>query len=90
MSRALLILSGLFAATVPSGLRAASPYVGPCSDIVDQVMSQTNDRLLSVQTDEDRCILTLLVREPGKRPQKKLIRVDINNGSVPANAEPRP
>jgi hypothetical protein len=90
MSRALFILSGLFAAAVPSGLGVASPYVGACTDIVDQVMSQTNGRLLSVQTDEDRCVLTLLVREPGKRPQKKLIRVDVNNASPPAHPERRP
>lgn len=76
-------LSGLFAAILPEPLQAAAHYVGTCSEVVGQAMSEMNGRLLSVRSHEDRCTLAVLVTEPGKRPEKRVIRVFINDGSAP-------
>lgn len=47
-----------------------------CSNAVDQVLSRTKGRLLSVKPRENRCIVTVIVPHGEQRPEKIVVRVD--------------
>jgi hypothetical protein len=59
---------------------AQSTYkVQDCSSAVDQVLSATRGRLLSVKPRENRCIVTVIVPHGEQRPEKVVVRVDYSN-----------
>ncbi len=59
---------------------AQSAYkVQDCSSAVDQVLSTTKGRLLSVKPRENRCIVTVIVPHGEQRPEKIVVRVDYTN-----------
>lgn len=47
-----------------------------CSNAVDQVLSKTKGRLLSVKPRENRCIVTVIIPHGEQRPEKVVVRVD--------------
>ncbi|MBN8952930.1 MULTISPECIES: hypothetical protein [unclassified Rhizobium] len=53
--------------------------VQDCASAVDQVLSTTKGRLLSVKPRENRCIVTVIVPHGEQRPEKVVVRVDYNN-----------
>ncbi|WP_151612795.1 hypothetical protein [Sinorhizobium alkalisoli] len=86
MLRESFILSLLLAAASPGGTGART--VGDvCADAVDSALSQTNGQLLSVRLHKDQCRLTVLIRQPGERPTRKVIEIQIRE-LEPVEARP--
>ncbi len=50
-----------------------------CSNAVDEVLTKTKGRLLSVRPRENRCIVTVIVPHGEQRPEKVVVRVDFND-----------
>jgi hypothetical protein len=57
-------------------LTLISDRILDCSDIAQQVVDKSGGRLLSVRPHENRCTVTVLVHEDGKRPEKIVVKVD--------------
>jgi hypothetical protein len=57
-------------------LTLISDRIIDCSDVVERVLAKSGGRLLSVRPHGDRCTVTVLVHEDGKRPEKIVVRVD--------------
>jgi len=80
MIRVLTILAGILiagSAAAGQSQNAQSAYkIQDCSSAVDQVLSTTKGRLLSVKPREDRCIVTVIVSHGEQRPEKVVVRVD--------------
>ena len=83
MIRVLTILAGIWiagSAIAGQGQVTQSTYnVQDCSSAVDQVLSTTKGRLLSVKPRENRCIVTVIVPHGEQRPEKVVVRVDYSN-----------
>lgn len=52
-----------------------------CNRIVDDVLSETGGRLLSVRQHPDRCTVTVLVPKTGERPARKVFRVPVGGST---------
>jgi hypothetical protein len=63
-------------------LTLISDRILDCSDIAQQVVDKSGGRLLSVRPHDNRCTVTVLVHEDGKRPQKIVVRVDSETAST--------
>lgn len=66
-------------------LTLVADRVSDCSDIVDQVISRTKGRLLSIRPHDDRCTVTVLVPRDGDRPQKIVVRVQYADDDLGQN-----
>ncbi|WP_168879529.1 hypothetical protein [Rhizobium sp. P28RR-XV] len=47
-----------------------------CSNAVDEVLSKTKGRLLSVKPRDNRCIVSVIVPHDDQRPEKVVVRID--------------
>lgn len=75
----LLFASSVMAAAIMvprARLTLISDRILDCSDIAQQVVDKSGGRLLSVRPHDNRCTITVLVHEDGKRPEKVVVRVD--------------
>jgi hypothetical protein len=76
------ILLGLALALTSLPLGAAEPAgeldSADCATAIEQVLEQTAGQLLSVRRRATGCTITLLLRGPDKRPQRKTIRVPLS------------
>ncbi|MFT3999293.1 MAG: hypothetical protein QM684_03585 [Rhizobium sp.] len=85
MIRILTILAGVSIADCAwagQGQVVRSDYnIQDCSNAVDQVLSKTKGRLLSVKPREKRCIVTVIVQHGEQRPEKVVVRVDYTDAN---------
>lgn len=74
----LFVSSALVAAVVVARPRAAlaGERVVDCSDVVERVLKKSGGSLLSVRPKDNKCTVTVLVHEDGKRPYKLVVRMD--------------
>ncbi len=89
MVRILTVLAGILIAG--SALAGQSQVVQSgykiqdCSSAVDEVLTKTKGRLLSVKPRENRCIVTVIVPHGEQRPEKVVVRVDFNDNDNSQN-----
>ena len=55
--------------------RLISEQTVDCNVAVEDVLSKTGGRLLSLRPHRDRCTITVLVPKSGERPHKVVVRV---------------
>jgi hypothetical protein len=53
-----------------------------CSDVVERVLEKSGGRLLSVRPHDDKCTVTVLVHEDGKRPYKLVVRMGSDSAAA--------
>ncbi|MDE1995240.1 MAG: hypothetical protein KGI75_22240 [Rhizobiaceae bacterium] len=78
MSLIAYLLSASVAAAHPASVvpvDVSATKIIDCSAAVDEVLSKTQGRLLSVRPHADRCTVTILVSRQGERPQKIIFRM---------------
>lgn len=71
---------GGVASPIPVHMAQAVRETVDCSQIVDDILLETDGRLLSVRSHPDRCTVTVLVVREGQRPERKVFRVSITAG----------
>lgn len=69
------IWTASLAALALTSLQASAAPPITCSEMVDRLMAEIGGKLLSVAPLNDQCRLTVLIREPGKRPRREVITV---------------
>jgi len=62
-------------AETPMAISAGDRAVD-CTEVVEKVLAKTRGRLLSFRPGKEKCIVVILLRKEGKRPEKFVLQID--------------